>query len=541
MSLSLNDPTREATMAARVTGLLHGRWGGWLSAAAVGAIAFLVAAAITQCAPYAPRVHDEFSYLLSADTLLHGRLANPIPEVWQPFQSFHILVEPAYASKYPLGQGALTALGLLVLDTPIAGCWLAAGLCAACTVWLLGGVTSRKWACLGGLLVALHPTLQVTWSQSLISGWLTAAASALLAGGVIRLRRKFQWGAALASGTGIALLALTRPFEGLVATVISAGMLLTLWHGRELQFKISTAMRTIPIAILPIAAAISLIGLQNYAICGKATLMPYQLHEQKYGVAPLFVFGQPQTPALASTADWPAGLDAFHQGWSLDSYQARAGLKGWLQGIAEAFWTLWTDWSIFAIVPGLTLGYWYRYRVAKWLAVAVVLQMLISSTVCWIFAHYLSPALPWMVVLSVLGMRRLFHSLQRLGRFERSNFAKFAAAIIATQLVLTAASAVRLSADPVRKWALQRAAIQADLQSRPGTHLILVRYKPDHNVHREWVYNGADLETEKVLWARGERADWNQRLSAKYTQSRFVWELHADDENASPKLLSSPQ
>ena len=132
---------------------------GWCWPSAVGLIGLatlLIAAGISWCVPPVPSVHDEFSYLLAADTFRHGRLTNPTHPHWQHFESFHVIHEPTYASKYPPGPGLALALGSLLTGLPITGAWLAAAAAAMATCWMLAGWMPKRYAVLGGLLVALH-------------------------------------------------------------------------------------------------------------------------------------------------------------------------------------------------------------------------------------------------------------------------------------------------------------------------------------------------------------------------------------------------
>jgi hypothetical protein len=73
----------------------------------------------------------------------------------------------------------------------------------------------------------------------------------------------------------------------------------------------------------------------------------------------------------------------------------------------------------------------------------------------------------------------------------------------------------------------RRMALVAQLQAMPGRHLVIVRYRPEHDSHQEWVYNRADIDNAKVVWARDMDREPNQRL-IRYFKDRQIWFLDAD-------------
>ena len=74
---------------------------------------------------------------------------------------------------------------------------------------------------------------------------------------------------------------------------------------------------------------------------------------------------------------------------------------------------------------------------------------------------------------------------------------------------------------------LQTAGNHGFFESLPEKSLVIVKYDPDHNPHREWVYNEADPVHAKVILARDMGVEKNKELLDFY-RDRKVWVVHAD-------------
>jgi len=85
----------------------------------------------------------------------------------------------------------------------------------------------------------------------------------------------------------------------------------------------------------------------------------------------------------------------------------------------------------------------------------------------------------------------------------------------------------------------ERAHIEAGLERLPGRQLVIVRYSPDHYPFDEWVYNAADIDGSKVIWAR-EMDPANDLELIHYYKDRKVWLVQPDKQPAeiSPYTVS---
>jgi len=90
-------------------------------------------------------------------------------------------------------------------------------------------------------------------------------------------------------------------------------------------------------------------------------------------------------------------------------------------------------------------------------------------------------------------------------------------------------------AEPFRK------PVERRLDTLPGQHLVLVQYSQDHNSGEEYVYNDADIDDAKIVWAREiPGVDLGPLLS--YFSNRDVWVYAPDDdgESVSPYVRQAP-
>ena len=215
-----------------------------------------------------PRAHDEYSYLLAAETFLSGRLTNPTPPLPEFFEAPHVLIEPTYASKYPPGQALALAFGRLVGGHYIWGVWLGCGLFAAALCWMLQAWTSRPWA--NAVTIAAVATLGVAnyWAQSYWGGMLAAAGTALVFGALRRTWRSPRVLTSVIMAAGAVILANTRMYEGLlVCTPVAAIMAWWFFARPSPDTRTKVTQWLLPVAVVLALGALWM-GAYNRAVTG---------------------------------------------------------------------------------------------------------------------------------------------------------------------------------------------------------------------------------------------------------------------------------
>jgi hypothetical protein len=485
-----------------------------ISAIALASALYLALHAAVSGAPV-PRVVDEWSYLLAADTFAHNRLANPPHPMAAHFDGDHVLQRPTYASKYPPAQGFVLAIGQVALGHPAAGLWLQAALLVAALGWMLRAWVPPQWAVFGALLAALRVGAGGYWNESYWGGSVAAIGGALVLGAARRIWRQVRVLDSILLGVGLLVLATSRPFEGAVAALPVASML----AGGLVLRRLGPAPWTrlvLPVGLLLVATAAGLATV-NRAVTGDPLEFPHQLYDRTHGVPPVFL--------------WQPLENAGDAGGSTSTGWRSPRTSGWHRLAVDLYFFLGLAGSLALVTAPASLQKpWPRVAALVFVAVAAA-HFLVYP---W-WVHYSAPALAALLVLAVEGHRRLCVArsarIHRGRAFGRGLFATACAAQLAVFLAQVPSQRPDAT-DPCR----QRARLAWDFEHRPGTHLLLVTYPPGWS--GDWTYNPADIDRSKVVWATDLGAERNADL-LRYFADRTVWSVDAafTDRDPVPRLV----
>jgi hypothetical protein len=486
-----------------------------------------------------PSVEDEFSYLLQADTFLHGRLTNPTPALWPHFETLHVNMRPTYQSKYPPAQGMMLALGKLIGGYPIVGVWLSMAAMCMAICWMLQEWISPEWGLLGGLILAMRLGVFSYWGNSYWGGAVPAIGGALVLGALLRLMKSPRIRDSLAMGLGIAILANSRPYEGMLLCIpVAVALLLCLLKKQKAEF-FHLMLRTVLPLCLCLGATVMAMGYYDWRVTGNPLHLPYEVYEKTYAVSPLFIF-EHQLPQPLYTQ--PALRDSYLS-FDLPQYQRTQSIRGLLLSWYERIENVW----LLLLGPLLTVPLLAALLICrrdlKWKRIGWKGRFLVLVSVISIVglaietfgqAHYAAPITGVLVAFVLVGMQRM-RQWQLRGKGVGLFLSRAIPLCCALMLILRAAAGP-LHIDTGPEWPptwynsglrkVPREAIEKKLEALPGKSLVVVSYKAygTFNVPHEWIYNPADIDSAKVVWAWDMGEAKNQELFHHF-KDRQIWKI----------------
>jgi hypothetical protein len=451
-----------------------------------------------------PAMHDDHAVLLGGQMFANGRAAYPTHPLWPHFEQFHVLQVPSYASKYPIGNELLLALGIRLSGIALIGSMLAAAVACAAVFWALLATLPPRWALAGALATAIHP-LMLGWGQSYRGGGLAASGGALLLGATLRMAVTPSARLGAIAGAGLAMLATSRPYEGFVLAIGCAlALLVHRRRGLVAPAAISVAVVAV-LALLPIA-------LHNRAVTGSYTTLPWVAYARQYDPAPQFVWQDAGPIPRYRNAEFRSVYEIDYRR-KFEHIKEPGGLWRELDRKLYFMVAMLTthsethraarNWPLL-LLPILWLPVAVRRdRDARIVAIALaVFAFAPLSQFVNLLTHYLAPAAGIVALLMMVA-------LQRMCAHPRGRWLAVAAALT---LLVHAGSQLGWAQESSER-------VRARLAREAGEarHLFLVA----PNVF-DMLYNGPEIDRQQVVWAR-DLGD-NAALVAYY-RDRDVWRV----------------
>jgi hypothetical protein len=463
-----------------------------------------------------PVIHDEFSYLLAADTFAHGRLANPALELPDFFESPHILLRPAYISKYPPGQALFLAAGQKLAGHPFWGVVLSCALMVFLYCWAADAWLPPQWALVAGALTVIFFFVRLYWMESYWGGAVAACGGALVVGGLGHLLRGKPAAARSTLAVGAVILYFTRPYEGGVLCLV----VLTILAYRFTRLRTEEKRIWARIVILPSMAILLAGGLAaawyNLRTTGSLTQLPYFLYAQQYDLAPSFLV-LPETPGKRynNVINVTTHADELARYRGIRALPLAQALFGQMK-----YFVVFCLFQPFLGFAAVLLGIpWARVRGRKkWLVLLFAASFAAMLPELWVQFHYAAPFTIVSIILIVAATRALWFRLAAAQAAKPIRGLAFAASLAVLFVPLLFQYMF------LQPGVTPRSGVVHQLEAMEGNHLVFVSYQNGWSFKSEWVYNGASPGQSRLLFAHDMGSVRNQELVKRYPH-RIAWKL----------------
>jgi len=288
-------------------------------------------------------------------------------------------------------------------------------------------------------------------------------------------------------------------------------------------------MKLAPVTALALLPAIALTLLQNKQVTGSWTTLPYALSRYQYGVPATFTFQPNPVPHRQLTREQELDYEiqsAVH-GKNVDTVRSYFERLATRVRLVRFFFPP----PLYLALPAflLTLGEFD----SVWILATILMFWLGSNFYPYFYSHYIAAVACLFVLVSVKGLDRLTRIKARWlagGDAARAVYVLCIAHFLFWYCLLALGSAdLRRyqTWDAINQGDPEgRIAIQRRLDQKQGRQLVFVRYWPPHTFS-EWVYNPADIDSARIVFARDLGPEENEKLIRDYG-NRTVWLLEPD-------------
>jgi hypothetical protein len=281
-------------------------------------------------------------------------------------------------------------------------------------------------------------------------------------------------------------------------------------------------------ASIPLVPVAMIILLQNRAVTQSWFTLPEQLHRFQYGVPITLTIEPLPTPHVRLTPQQQTDFRAE----SLQHGPATDSITAFLLRLEYR-----VRYYRFFFLPPLyvaLLAFCFQIRRWWWVAATLAIFALGTNLFPYLLLHYLAGVAGLFVLASVIGLQTLskihvrgqavgievvqvlvvlcfaeFLGWYGMHLFERPELYSI--------MRYETWDAINHEGQPQK-----RLAVKEQLSEIPGKLLVFVRYSPQHIYQEEWVWNSADIDAARVVFARDLGLDEDQKLIQYYPKRKVL-------------------